>query len=365
MRSQRLGTGASGGASKGIAMRWSYNLERSRSVAIWLFVVAALILALVLVGGATRLTGSGLSITEWRPVTGAVPPMSDAGWASEFAKYQRIPQYSQVNAGMTLASFKSIYWWEWSHRLLGRLVGVAFAVPFFVFLFLKIIPRRLIWRCFVLLGLGALQGAVGWWMVSSGLADRVSVAPERLATHLGLALLVYCLCIWTGLEAWFGKARGAGMAGPRWRLGSRVVFGLAFFQSLLGALVAGNHAGLIYNDWPLMNGRVFPADYAAPAGGVWATLVHSQAAVQFNHRLFAYVLFLVAWAFALGVARTRFTGPVKPLAYLTALAVTAQAGLGIWTLMAVAPLSLSILHQLGAVAVLTVSLALAWRMRRE
>jgi cytochrome c oxidase assembly protein subunit 15 len=346
-------------------MRWSYNLERSRTVAIWLFAVAAIVLALVVVGGATRLTGSGLSITEWRPVTGAIPPLSEAGWAAEFARYQQIPQYSQLNAGMTLGGFKAIYWWEWSHRLLGRLVGVAFAVPFFVFLFLKMIPRRLIWRCVLLLGLGGLQGAVGWWMVSSGLSERVSVAPERLATHLGLALLVYGLCIWTGLEAWFGKARGGGMAGPRWRLGSRLLLGLAFFQTLLGALVAGNDAGLVYNDWPLMNGQVIPADYAAPAGGLWATLVHSQAAVQFNHRLFAYVLFLAAWAFALGAARTRFGGPVKPLAYAVALLVTAQAGLGIWTLMAVAPLSLSILHQLGAVAVLTACLGLAWRMRRE
>jgi cytochrome c oxidase assembly protein subunit 15 len=202
-------------------------------------------------------------------------------------------------------------------------------------------------------------------MVSRGLAGRVSVAPERLATHLGLALLVYCLCIWTGLEAWFGKARGGGMAGPRWRLGSRILLGLAFFQSLLGALVAGNDAGLVYNDWPLMNGQVIPADYAAQGGGLWRTLVHSQAAVQFNHRLVAYGLLLAAWAFALGVARTRFAGPVKPLAGLAALLVTVQAGLGVWTLMAVAPLSLSILHQIGAVAVLTACLCLAWRMRRE
>ena len=344
-------------------MRWSYNLERSRLVAIWLFTVALIVLALVIVGGATRLTGSGLSITEWRPVTGAIPPLTEAGWASEFAKYKQIPQYTQVNVGMTLEAFKTIYWWEWGHRLLARLVGVIFAVPFAIFLVTKTIPRRLIWRCWVLLALGGLQGFVGWWMVSSGLSDRVSVAPERLATHLGLALLVFCLCIWTGLEAWFGKARGPGQADARWRLGSRVLFGLAFFQSLLGALVAGNDAGLIYNDWPLMNGRFFPADYAAD--GLWRTLAHSQAAVQFNHRLFGYLLFVAAIAFAVGVARARFGGPVKPLAMLTAALVTAQAGLGVWTLMAAAPLSLSILHQTGAVAVLAASLGLAWRMRRE
>src|SRR5687767_931680 len=169
-------------------MRWSYNLERSRLVASWLFAVAAVVFAIVVVGGATRLTGSGLSITEWRPVTGVVPPLSEAGWTAEFAKYQRIPQFTQLNASMDLAGFKAIYWWEWAHRLLGRLAGVVFAVPFLIFLALKQIPRRLIWRCWVLLALGGLQGAVGWWMVSSGLAGRVSVAPERLATHLGLAL---------------------------------------------------------------------------------------------------------------------------------------------------------------------------------
>lgn len=344
-------------------MRWSYNLERSRIVAAWLFAVAALVLAMVVVGGATRLTGSGLSITEWRPVTGAIPPLSEGAWAAEFAKYRQIPQYSQLNAGMTLAAFKSIYWWEWTHRLLGRLVGVVFALPFLVFLFLKLIPRRLVWRCWLLLGLGALQGAVGWWMVSSGLANRVSVAPERLATHLGLALLVFCLAIWTGFEAWFGRSRGGGAAGPRWRLASQLLLGLAFVQAMLGALVAGNDAGLIYNDWPLMNGAFFPRDYWS--GGLFKTLLHSQAAVQFNHRIGAYLLFAFAAGFAIAVRSVRFSPPVKSLAGLVAFAVTVQAALGIWTLMAVAPLSLSIVHQLGAVAVLTACLSLVWRLRRE
>jgi cytochrome c oxidase assembly protein subunit 15 len=345
-------------------MRWSYNLERSRLVAMWLFAVALLVFALVVVGGATRLTGSGLSITEWRPVTGAVPPLSEQGWALEFAKYRLIPQFAELNSGMTLAGFKAIYWWEWSHRFLGRLVGVAFAVPFFIFLALRRIPRRLIWRCWLLLGLGALQGAVGWWMVSSGLADRISVAPERLAVHLGMALLVVCLSIWTGLEAWFGRARGPGVAGDRWRLVSWIVLTLALIQSLLGALVAGNDAGLVYNDWPLMNGDAFPRDYFIE-GGLIRSLLHSQAAVQFNHRLGAYALFLLAMGFALAVLQARFVGPVKVLAILVAGLVALQAGLGVWTLMAVAPLSLSILHQVGAVLVLAACVVQAWRIRRE
>ena len=183
-------------------MRWSYNLERSQAVAIWLFAIAALIVAIVIVGGATRLTGSGLSITEWAPIKGVLPPLSQAAWQAEFARYQRIPQFIYVNKGMTLPAFQSIYWWEWSHRLLGRLIGVVFAVPLFIFLVTRTIPRRLIWRCVIILLLGGLQGLVGWWMVASGLEGRVTVAPERLATHLGLALVLFAACVWTGLEAW-------------------------------------------------------------------------------------------------------------------------------------------------------------------
>ncbi|MES2723089.1 MAG: COX15/CtaA family protein, partial [Pseudomonadota bacterium] len=163
--------------------------DRSRPVALWLFAVALLVLAMVVVGGATRLTDSGLSITEWKPVTGALPPMSAGDWNEEFARYREIPQYQQLNKGMSLEAFKAIYWWEWGHRLLGRLVGAAFAIPFAYFLIRRQLPKRLIWRCAVLFALGGLQGAIGWWMVSSGLSQSqlVSVAPERLTVHLGLA----------------------------------------------------------------------------------------------------------------------------------------------------------------------------------
>ena len=181
--------------------------DRSRPVAVWLFIVAALVLAMVVVGGATRLTDSGLSITQWKPVTGALPPMSAQDWADEFALYKAIPQYQQVNKGMTLEAFKAIYWWEWSHRLLGRLVGAAFALPFAYFLIRREMPRRLIVRCAGLFLLGGLQGAVGWWMVVSGLVDRVSVAPERLAIHLGLAFALLGALVWTALTP--GRAQPA------------------------------------------------------------------------------------------------------------------------------------------------------------
>jgi cytochrome c oxidase assembly protein subunit 15 len=344
-------------------MHWSYNIERSRSVAIWLFAVALLVFGMVIVGGATRLTGSGLSITEWKPIMGAIPPLTHQAWLDAFAKYQAIPQYRLLNRGMTLAQFKFIFGWEWTHRLLGRLIGVIFFLPLIVFLVMRRIPRRLVWRCWVLLALGGLQGFIGWRMVASGLSGRVFVAPGWLATHLGLAMLTLCFAVWTGLEAWSGRGHRISTLEPRWRACAIGLTALIFFQILLGALVAGNHAGLIYNDWPLMNGQVFPSAYVH--GGLWSTLAHSQAAVQFNHRLAAYFIFVAALGFALAVALSRrLPLQVKVLAGVLACVVTLQVVLGIATLMMVAPLDMSLTHQIWAVVVLTTALTLAWRIRR-
>ena len=335
--------------------------DRSRPVAIWLLLVALLVLAMVVVGGATRLTGSGLSITEWKPVTGVIPPLSQDDWESAFAAYRKIPQYSRLNAGMSLGAFKSIYWWEWAHRLLGRLVGAAFLIPFVVFLVRRDVPRRLIWRCAGLFVLGGLQGLAGWWMVVSGLAERISVAPERLAIHLGLAFALFGALIWTALDAEAGGARQT-LPSP-WSRWSIVLLALVYLQVLLGALVAGNHAGLVYNDWPLMNGALFPKDYAGQ--GLWATLAHSQAAVQLHHRLLAYLVLIAAVAGAVLAARTRYLpGASKRLAVLLAVAVVVQAVLGVATLMTAVPLALGLLHQIMAAMVLACAVAFAWRVRR-
>ena len=336
--------------------------EQSRRVAAWLFAVAALVFAMVVVGGSTRLTGSGLSITEWKPVTGTIPPLTDKAWADEFQKYQRIPQYQQINRGMSLSGFQAIYWWEWAHRTLARLVALAFVIPFVAFLAARSIPRRLIWRCWLLLGLGGLQGVVGWWMVASGLSGRVDVAPERLMIHLGLALAVFCLLIWTGLEAWYGAGRP--LAESRWRWGAACLAALVFVQILLGGLVAGNNAGLIYNDWPLMNGRFFPSDYLGMQG-LGHALLHSQAAVQFNHRMGAYVLVLCAAAAALaGLRSRRLPRGARRSALTFASLIVLQACLGVLTLVLRAPLSLALAHQCLAAVVLASALAFAWRARR-
>ena len=234
----------------------------------------------------------------------------------------------------------------------------VFALPLLFFWATGRIERGLGPKLAGLLVLGGLQGAVGWWMVASGLADRISVAPERLAAHLGLALTLFCALIWTGLEAWAGQARAK--AGGPWRISTLIFLTAVLFQSLLGALVAGNDAGRIYNDWPLMNGEFFPGAYAS--GGLWATLAHSQAAVQFNHRIGAYLILFVAVCLAVYAARRNTEGKVLVFAVLGL--VILQAGLGVSTLMLAAPLGLSLAHQTGAALVLAAATALAWRAGR-
>jgi cytochrome c oxidase assembly protein subunit 15 len=335
--------------------------DRSKPVAIWLLVVAAMVLAMIVVGGATRLTDSGLSITEWKPVTGAIPPLSDADWQAEFARYRQIPQYEQLNAGMSLAEFKTIYWWEWGHRFLGRVVGIVFLAPFVWFAVRRELPRRLLLRLGGIFLLGALQGAVGWWMVASGLSERVSVAPERLMVHLGLAFALFGLLLWTAFDAWSGLARQT-LPSP-WGRRAVWLLGLIYLQVLLGALVAGNDAGRVYNDWPLMNGRLLPDDYLGST--LWATLAHSQGATQLHHRLVAYVLTVVAVVIGVSAWRSRYLArESKLLGAGTAVAVVLQAMLGIATLMAVSPLGLSIAHQVLAAVVVGLAVAFAWRVRR-
>jgi cytochrome c oxidase assembly protein subunit 15 len=335
--------------------------DRSRAVAVWLFAVAVLVTAMVLVGGATRLTGSGLSITEWKPIRGVIPPLKPADWQAEFARYQAIPQYKLLNRGMSLTQFQAIYWWEWSHRLLGRLVGVVFFAPFLWFAVRREISRRLAWRLAILFALGGLQGLVGWWMVASGLADRVYVAPERLMIHLGLAFALLGALVWTALDAWGGLARQT-LPSP-WGTRALWLAGLVFLQVLLGALVAGNHAGLVYNDFPLFNGRGWPADYAG--SGLWATLAHSQGAVQAHHRLIAYVVFVASLLVAAAAWRSSdLAKGARQLALVLAGAVILQVVLGIATLMTAVPFALGMAHQLMAAVVFSLAVAFAWRVRR-
>ena len=329
----------------------------------WLYVVAALMVLTLVVGGATRLTESGLSIVEWKPVTGVVPPLSQEGWQAEFEKYQQIPQYRELNRGISLDQFKTIYWWEWSHRLLARLVGAAFLLPFLLFLWRGWIEPGLKLRLWSLFGAGALLGAVGWWMVSSGLSGRVSVSQYRLGLHLTLACAIYVAILWTacGLHARMSQAA------PRrlYAIAIALVV-LILVQIYLGALVAGLDAGLIYNTWPRIDGALIPAAerlwFESP---LWRNLFENTLTVQFNHRMMAYALWLVALWHAIDVARSHRGGAALTGALMLACAVTLQAGAGIVTLIYQAPIGLALVHQAMAIVVLTIAVVHAERLSQR
>jgi len=325
-----------------------------KAVGLWLLGVALVILGMITIGGLTRLTGSGLSITEWKPVMGAIPPLSEAQWADAFAKYQRIPQYVLENRGMTLEQFKGIFWWEWIHRFLGRLLGVVFFVPFVWFAATGAIKRSEWPRFVVLFLLGGLQGFIGWWMVTSGLETRVSVSQYRLAIHLGAALLLLIAILWIALE----YLRGGNSTGLSKRATGFVA--LVYGQMLLGALVAGLHAGLIYNTWPDMNGRVFPEDpfYLAPW---WKNFFENEGLAQFDHRIGAYIVAgFAAWIYLQGI---KLDGYAKISAKAVAIVTTFQIFLGITTLLLMAPVWLSAAHQVTAALLLCAAVWHAYELK--
>ena len=310
---------------------------------LWLYTVAGLIVAMVIVGGATRLTDSGLSITEWKPLLGAIPPLSEADWQEAFAKYQQIPEYQLVNKGMSLAAFKAIYWWEWAHRFLGRFIGVAFFVPFLIFWLRGAIPKGLMPKLAAIFVLGGAQGALGWYMVKSGLAERTDVSQYRLAAHLGLAVLIYGATLWVA----FGLGRGA-LAGGRASGGLKALAGtfagLVFLQIILGGFVAGTDAGLSHNTWPLMDGAIIPDGLGAMQPW-YLNLFENVLTIQFNHRMLGYLIALVALV-NLFVARHTASGAVALWVFA---AVLAQIALGVFALLSHLQLGLALAHQAGAV----------------
>ncbi|MEM9060813.1 MAG: COX15/CtaA family protein [Pseudomonadota bacterium] len=315
-------------------------------IAAWLWLLAALVAIMVLVGGATRLTDSGLSITEWAPVMGSVPPLSAADWEAAFAAYKTTTEYQQQNNWMSLADFKPIYWWEWGHRLLGRLIGLVWFLGFAWFLVRNRIPNGWTGRLLLLGVLGGLQGAVGWWMVASGLTGRLDVAPYRLASHLGLAFVIFAAITWFALKIRMDeietlKARRQRLGGLMGLAGALVV--LVFVQVLSGALVAGLDAGQGYIDWPLMAGQVFPAE-AFDLEPWWINFFENPALTQFNHRVLAYltvvfvVIFLVIGLRSAHRASRRWV-------LMSGAMVLVQATLGVVTLIHAAPVHMAIVHQ--------------------
>ena len=332
----------------------------SRAVRWWLLSIAALIAIMVLVGGATRLTESGLSIVEWKPVSGALPPLNAEQWNQAFDAYKAIPQYRELNAGMELSEFKTIFWWEWSHRLLGRLIGVAYLLPFLWFLWRGVVDAGLRRRLWLIFGFGALQGAVGWWMVASGLTLRVEVSQYRLATHLVLALLIYAAIVWTLRRL---ADRPPSAASPRLKITGLALLVLTFLQLYLGALVAGLRAGRVYNTWPDIDGALVPSAarlwFETPW---WRNLFDNALTVQFEHRMTAYALLVLAVLHAFDAVRSRAGIAVINGALWLAAVVTVQASLGILTLLNQVPTMLALAHQAVAIAVLTLAVFQAERL---
>ena len=329
-----------------------------RIVAIWLFTVAAMIMVMVVLGGATRLTGSGLSIMEWAPLMGALPPWSEAEWQRLFALYQQIPQYDLVNDGFGLDGFKHIFWLEWTHRLWGRLIGVVFLVPLIWLGTTGRIERRLLPLLALLFVLGGLQGAVGWFMVASGfMPDSTAVSPYRLVIHLALALTLYAAMIWSGLSLLRPVSRRMPVPlAPR--ILAWVCLALVILTIAAGGFVAGLHAGLTYNTFPLMDGQLVPPGYAA-LHPILRNLTENIPAVQFNHRVLATLtLILVSVVAALGP----LAGLTKTLSAWLVAAVAGQYLLGVATLLWAVPVSLATLHQAGAVVLLTAVLIVLHRL---
>ncbi len=320
--------------------------KADRWIGLWLFGVAAMVAIMVVIGGITRLTGSGLSMVEWRPLIGWLPPLSEEQWIRVFALYQNSPQYLKVNGWMGLEEFQRIFWWEYIHRLWGRLIGLAFAIPVVWFLAKKMIRATLIPRLVFLFVLGGIQGGVGWWMVKSGLVDDPTVSQYRLALHLGLAFVILGALLWTGLDLVSRNDEAA----PR-SLYRHAVAALACVAVtvIAGALVAGMHAGLIYNTFPLMDGDLVPADYAQ-LSPIWLNATENPAAVQFHHRVTATFTVLVVLTLLYRVIRSDVPPRLRLPVHVSAGLVLVQAALGITTLIFIVPLDLAVAHQATAVA---------------
>lgn len=330
----------------------------------WLLVVVFSIFAIVLVGGATRLTESGLSITEWQPVTGVLPPMSEDAWQEAFDKYRQIPQYQRVNRGMSLDEFKTIFWWEWAHRLVGRLIGVIFLVPFLVFLLSGRIERTMVpWLAGALV-LGGLQGALGWYMVASGLVERTTVSQYRLAAHLTMAAVIFSYLLWLADSL---RQRAAEPAGPvRLRIGALLLLALVFVQFVLGALVAGLRAGLAYRSWPLMDGKLVP-DGLMMMEPWWINLFENITTVQFDHRMVGYLIVVATILHALDA---RWTGSLEAArrAMWIAIVAVVQVCLGVATLLTGVHIHVALAHQAVAMlllALLTVHVRRVWVAARQ
>jgi len=338
------------------------GMQRIPGVAGWLLVCCALVFAMVVLGGVTRLTGSGLSMVNWKPLSGVLPPLSQAAWDREFEHYRDTPEYAYVNKGMTLDGFKGIFWFEYAHRLLGRLIGVVFLIPFVYFLLRRRIEPSLTPKLVAMFVLGGSQGLLGWYMVKSGLVDDPHVSQYRLAAHLGLAILIYGFMLWTALGILRPGDKARGPTGDRLPLLTTVLATAVFVTMISGAFVAGLKAGFTYNTFPLMAGKLLP-DGLWSITPVYLNFFENVTTVQFTHRLLAMATFVGVIALWFGARRSNLSRFQGLWLHGAALAAVVQVALGISTLVLRVPTLLAALHQAGAMVLLTVLLGLAYEMR--
>ncbi|MBK6938929.1 MAG: COX15/CtaA family protein [Planctomycetes bacterium] len=341
-----------------------WPLAQRRAVAIWLLVICGLVFAMVVVGGYTRLTNAGLSIVDWKPIVGAIPPLTDAAWADEFAKYQGSPEYQQVNTHFTLEQFKPIFWTEWFHRFLGRLIGIAFAIPLIVFAARRWLPRRLLPWLVAIFVLGGLQGALGWYMVKSGLVHRPEVSQYRLTAHLSAAVLILGVTTWTALTLLAPRPprfdSPARTSVARW---ARLALCIVCVMIVSGGFVAGTDAGFRWNTFPTMDGALVPSElYPSPA---LMAPFEDERTIQWNHRVLALVVTVVLVSFWWRASRASVPVAVRAAAHFVLGALALQAALGIATLVLGVPVALGVLHQAGAIVLFTACLLAVHRLRSD
>ncbi len=340
-----------------------YEQRCNRKIAMWLFACTAVIFAMVILGGVTRLTSSGLSMVDWKPIMGVIPPLNDADWQNTFSRYQQFPEYQKINKGMSLDEFKSIFVFEYAHRILGRLIGLIFLFPFLYFLFRGYIKRPLVPKLIIMFFMGGLQGLLGWYMVKSGLVNNPHVSQYRLMAHLGAAVIIYAYMLWIAFELLLPiRNKGCSEKQTGQKTFAFTITGLLFFMILSGALVAGTRAGLAYNTFPLMGDSFFPSGLYKTG---WIAIFEDITTIQFNHRMFAYILFVLILSFSFITLKHGVEGKNQIGIYCLLTMLLTQLTLGITTLLYHVPVALAAAHQGGAVLLFTSSLYVSYDMYRN
>lgn len=345
-------------------MNHTISLEYNRQVAVWLLFCAAVIFGMIVLGGVTRLTGSGLSMVEWSLVMEVIPPLTEQAWLEVFEKYKQFPEYQLVNRGMELSEFKRIFAYEYAHRMLGRFIGIIFFFPLVYFIWKKRIAGQHLPKLVILFLMGGAQGLLGWYMVKSGLVDVPRVSQYRLVSHLGLAVIIYGFMLWVALDLLYPGQQMETKAGPAFKWSAFGISAVIFVMILSGGLVAGIFAGHAYNTFPLMHGRFFPVGLYGlePA---WRSIFEDITTVQFNHRMIAYLLIVLIVGFFVAAMRAGFSGRARMACFALLGALAVQVSLGIATLLLVVPVPLAAAHQAGAVLLLSASIYLSHSLKNN